>query len=151
MDSNKLNNWLTLGANVGVLIGLALLVYELRQAQHLAETESAVRRLEQIQAAQTQMALSDTLPAIRVKAQTSGAKSLTPVELFRLQYWERAVINRMSSQYILYERGYLDDRTAQQFVQTAANWLPYWEDLGLDIEVADSSFASAVREAAGRK
>ncbi len=31
MDSEKLNNWLRLLANFGVVIGLALLIYELRQ------------------------------------------------------------------------------------------------------------------------
>ena len=31
MNTEKLNRWLALGANVGVLIGLILLVYEVRQ------------------------------------------------------------------------------------------------------------------------
>lgn len=31
MDSDRLNKWLTLGANVGVLIGIILLVIELNQ------------------------------------------------------------------------------------------------------------------------
>jgi len=31
MKSEKLNPWLSLGANVGVVIGLALLVMEIRQ------------------------------------------------------------------------------------------------------------------------
>ena len=36
MDSDRLNRWLTLGANLGVLIGLALLVVEIRQGNQLA-------------------------------------------------------------------------------------------------------------------
>ncbi|PCJ19461.1 MAG: hypothetical protein COA96_16205 [SAR86 cluster bacterium] len=31
MNSEKLNNWLTLGANIGVLAGIVFLVYELQQ------------------------------------------------------------------------------------------------------------------------
>ena len=31
MDSNTVNKWLTLGANVGILIGLALVIFEIRQ------------------------------------------------------------------------------------------------------------------------
>lgn len=42
MDSEKLNSWLTLTANFGVVIGIALLVYELRETQNLTETEAAV-------------------------------------------------------------------------------------------------------------
>jgi hypothetical protein len=31
MDSDRINRWLTLGANVGVLVGIILLVLELNQ------------------------------------------------------------------------------------------------------------------------
>ncbi len=43
MNSEKLSNWLTLLVNIGVVIGLALLIYELRESQNLAETGAAVR------------------------------------------------------------------------------------------------------------
>lgn len=36
MDSERINRWLTLGANIGVLIGLLLLVIEIRQSNLLA-------------------------------------------------------------------------------------------------------------------
>ena len=39
MDSDRLNRWLTLVANIGVLIGLALLVIEIRQSNLLALAE----------------------------------------------------------------------------------------------------------------
>ena len=41
MESNKLNQWLTLGANVGVLIGIFVLVYEIRQNTLATELEVA--------------------------------------------------------------------------------------------------------------
>jgi hypothetical protein len=31
MDKENLHNWLTLGANIGVLIGRGTLIYEIRQ------------------------------------------------------------------------------------------------------------------------
>ncbi len=40
MEGNKLNRWLTLGANFGVLIGLALLVFEIRQNTIAVQTSS---------------------------------------------------------------------------------------------------------------
>ncbi len=151
MNTEKLNSWLTLVANFGVLLGIALLVYELRQTQHLAETDSMVGRLEQMQVAQTAMALSDSLPEIRVKAQTEGIETLTALELYRLRMWELSVINRMRSQYILYKRGYLDERTARGFINTAVRWLPYWESLGFEFEPIEDTFEKAVLQTAGRE
>lgn len=35
MDSDKINKWLTLGANIGILVGLALVIFEIRQNSEL--------------------------------------------------------------------------------------------------------------------
>ena len=42
MESERLNRWLTLGANLGVLVGILLLVFELNQNRDLvrAQTEN---------------------------------------------------------------------------------------------------------------
>ena len=108
-DTDKLNSRLALLANFGVVVGLLLLVYELREAQHFAETQAAVQRLDQMQLAQTEMAMSESLSEIRVKAISDGVETLTPAELYRLQRWEQSVALRMRSQYIQYTRGYLDE------------------------------------------
>ena len=41
MDKDKLNSWLTLGANVGVIIGLLLLAYEINQATKATEAAAS--------------------------------------------------------------------------------------------------------------
>lgn len=148
MNSENLNKWLTLLANIGVVIGLALLIYEVRQSQNLAETEAAVRRLDQMQVAQVEIATSELLAAIRVKARSEGVESLTSVELYKLRMWESSVRLRMRSQYVEYVRGYLDQDTANSFVESAAKWLPYWEELGY--ELGATEFDQAIKEAAGR-
>ena len=148
MDSDRLNRWLTLGANIGVVIGLAVLIYEIRATQYLAETQALVRRGDQIQAAQVQMAMSESLAAIRVKAIGEGVQSLTDAELYRLQMWERAVRNRMGSQYVEYLRGYTDEAVGNSIVEAAVRMLPYWEKLGM--ELGEDPFAQAVKETAGR-
>ena len=148
MDTDKLNSWLTLGANIGVVIGLAILIYEIRVAQHLAETQALVRRADQIQEAQVQIVMSDSLAAIRVKALADGVQTLTDVEKYRLQMWEAAVRNRMTSQYVEFVRGYTDEATGNNIVEAAAEFLPYWEELGFQLGV--SEFERAIREAAGR-
>ena len=40
LDTDRLNRWLTLGANIGVLVGLLLLVAELRQTNSIAKAEA---------------------------------------------------------------------------------------------------------------
>ena len=131
-----------------MVIGLAVLIFEIRASQHLAETQALVRRGDQIQVAQVQMAISESLAAIRVKARTEGVQSLTDVELYRLQTWERAVRNRMGSQYVEYLRGYTDETSGNSIVESAAGMLPYWEELGL--ELGDGPFSQAIKKAAGR-
>jgi hypothetical protein len=148
MNAEKLNKWLAVLANFGVVIGLALLVFELRETQRLAETEASVRRLNQMQEAQTAFALSDTIAALQVKAQSVGVDSLSPAELRRLQFWESSVRLRMRSQYIQYVRGYLDAETAEGIVQAAVRSLPYWEELGY--ELGDDEIEQAIRQAADK-
>ena len=54
----------------------------------------------------------------------------------------------MNSQYIQYVRGYLDEEIADDIVQSAANALTYWEELGY--ELGDTDFEQAIKRAAGR-
>ena len=148
MNWENFNRWLTLITNAGVMIGLALLVVELRQSQHLAETDASIRRFEQMQTAQVVMATSESLAEIRMKAELEGPQSLTPAELYRLRRWENSVRLRMQSQYYQYARGYLDKETADMIVAGAVANLAYWEGLGY--ELGNSEFEQAVRKASGR-
>ena len=107
MDSAKVNSWLALLANLGVVVGLALLIYEVRESQKLAETEATVGRLNQMQVARLEFAMNEFLVPIKVKALTEGVQSLSPVELLRLQEWEKSVRLRMLSQYVQYTQGIL--------------------------------------------
>jgi len=149
INSDKLNSRLALLANFGVVVGLLLLAYELREAQHFAETQAAVQRLDQMQLAQTEMAMSESLGQIRVRALSDGIQTLAPDELYRLQRWEQSVTLRMRSQYIQYTRGYLDEETANNIVIAGARSLPYWEELG--VALFDTEFDQAIRSAAGKQ
>jgi hypothetical protein len=149
MRSDKLNNWLTLLANFGVVIGLALLIYEMRVTQHLAETEASVRRLNQMQEAQADFAMSESLPQIVVRARSGGLQSLPTDERERLRSWETSVSLRMQSQYIQYVRGYLDQKTADRIVDAAVSRLALWDEL--DIYLGNSEFEQAIRQAPGQQ
>jgi hypothetical protein len=45
MEKDRINRWLTLGANFGVIAGILLLVYELRQNNELMGAEARYNRL----------------------------------------------------------------------------------------------------------
>jgi len=45
MENDRLNRWLTLGANFGVIAGILLLVFELRQNNELMGAEARYNRL----------------------------------------------------------------------------------------------------------
>ena len=45
MDKDRLNRWLTLGANIGVIAGILLLAYELQQNNELMGAEARYNRL----------------------------------------------------------------------------------------------------------
>ncbi len=148
MNSDKVNRWLTLLANFGVVIGLAVLIYELRETQHRAETEASVRRLNMVHEMAANLALSDSMSEIAVKVQTEGVRSLTELERFRINQWWASTRLGMRSQYEEYLRGYLDQRTATRIVKDAARLLPLWEEVGY--ELGDTEFEKAVGREAGR-
>lgn len=149
MNSDGANKWLTLLANFGVVIGLALLIYELRLSQKLAETEATVRRLDQMQIANVELATAEFIIPLREKAIADSAQSLSLIELRRLQAWELSVRLRMRGQYVEYVNGFLDKESADEIIAAAVSSLPYWEGLGFELE--NTEFDRAIGRAAGRE
>jgi len=105
LDFDRLNRWLTLAANLGVLAGIFLLVIELKQ-----NTESA-----ELQAAQSYVALSHELdfrlvddPSLIALFSTSPDKR-TPEELRRLDRWYFGSLRTWENGYYLHSKAVLDD------------------------------------------
>jgi len=74
MKLRNANEWLTLIANFGVVIGLAMLVLELNYTTRLAETEAYVERTRAIGDHFTQLALSGDLTALARIIEPAGAR-----------------------------------------------------------------------------
>ena len=133
METDKLNKWFTLLANVGVVVGLAILILEINQTNSLAKAEAIQGRSDMIMQAQKEYALSEYLPEITAKYREGGVEALTLVELDRLQVWENARRVRMSAQYRQYQMGFLDQETAERTVKDAAlSFAQLWDDIGLE-------------------
>lgn len=130
MDTAKLNDWLALLANVGVVIGLVMLVLEIKHASDLSEVDAYQTRVTEISETAKAMALSDDLAEIYVRLDTENLASLTPVERRRVRAWEVAKQLRMQAQFYQYQRGFLDERSARAMLTAAAATLPLWKALG---------------------
>jgi len=105
MNSDRLNRWITLAANIGVLVGIFLLIVELQQ-----NTEST-----ELQAAQSYVALSHELDFRIVDDPSLIALFLTPPDerttedIYRLDRWNFGLLRTWENGYFLHTRGVLDN------------------------------------------
>jgi hypothetical protein len=83
LDTEKLNSWLTLLANLGVLLGIFFLAIELRQNNELMEAEARFNRVSVSREAFNIQSTNRELAEIIVKANNN--EPLTEVELFRFE------------------------------------------------------------------
>lgn len=148
LDTNTLNDRLSLIANLGVVIGLAVLIVEINQTNKLAETDAYVLRLDQMQQAQLAFGESEYLPQIQLKYRSEGVQSLSALETQRLFRWETSVMLRMQGQYFQHTQGYLDQETGDRILLAAANRLQSWNEL--NVEIANPEFGRLVEQAAAR-
>ena len=140
MFTDRLNRWLTLIANFGVVIGLFLLIAELNHASKLAEVDAYQTRVKDIQELGLELALSDSLAGILSKADSEGIESLSASEFIRAQAWYSTIMRGMQGQYYQYLNGFLDrasvDRTLRDIADDVyRNWERF--DLLDEIEIQE--------------
>ena len=134
MDTTKWNDWLTLVANFGVVIGLGMLIFELKHASDLAEVSAYQTRMTEISETAKALALSEDLADIYERMLSDGFASLTPVEQRRVRSWELGVTVRMQAQFYQYQRGFLDEMSIQEMLRHAKGSLPIWRELSIPLE-----------------
>ncbi|MDA0679823.1 MAG: hypothetical protein O3A13_07720 [Proteobacteria bacterium] len=133
MNSAKLNDWLGVVANLGIVVGLVIVYLELDHANRLAEANAVQFRDSEISNARKEYADSELLPGIVVKARNGGFDSLTEVEFERYRSWELGRLRRLMSQYRQYERGFLGQEIIDGNINAAieGGWLEVWDELDI--------------------
>ena len=132
MKLEALNQWLSLVASIGVVIGLVLLVVEVNQAIRFAVADAEVSGTEAISAALVEFATSPELAAIEIKELEHGIDALDPIERRRLLAWETSRLMRVESQFIQFEQGFLDEEFIEsRFADVVRQRRPVWEALGI--------------------
>ena len=121
MNQNKINGWLTLAANVGVVIGIFALLAELRHSSQVAEVAAYQTRISEIQEINLELALSSDLASLLVKYKTEGVGSLTPQEYSRVRSWYAVILRQMQGQYYQYQNGFLERAVIDRTLQDISN------------------------------
>ncbi len=112
----KMNRWLTLVANLGVLAGLFILIYEVDQNTSALRNEADIA-IWSIAAGQAMTVVEHPeVAGLLVRAETEALDSFSPVEQLRLRVFWGSLIDRLELQFQLADRyGELLDRDSIVF------------------------------------
>ena len=137
MKTEKVNSWLTLGANVGVLIGLILLVIEIRQNTNMMQAQMSQSRSETARSGLQATYNSEYIPSIMIKVYDN--KELTREEDFRYKRYLRSIHRNQENVLWQYNQGLLQDDTPRIIIETVRKQLGYgpyamkvWDDTKKD-------------------
>ena len=159
MDSDKINRWLTLGANLGVLVGIILILIELNQNAELMRAQMTQARSDAVVASYRDQQHSPYWAQIRAKRR--GAKSaqewiesLTPEEYERVFYHHLAEYHSIRTQYVQYHAGYLDESiwnssTRGQIIRLAETWPFFFEGRRGEISREFADYLDSVAQEEG--
>ena len=131
MDSNKVNRWLTLGANLGVLIGIILLIVELDQnrdmmrAQTRNELAMGIVEILSVPAIETHIAI--------IMQRAAAGEELSAVEEIQFSHRTSAMYRYWENVHYQYRMGLYDgvefskQRDAwEQFLNTSIGHIKIW-------------------------
>ena len=105
MKTEILNRWLSLGANVGVLIGIVFLAIEIQQNTEMTRAQMIQSRAEASVTVADMTVNSEHIPAIIVK--NRSGERLTAEESVRYDVWLRATLRNQDNNIQQYNQGLL--------------------------------------------
>lgn len=139
MNTDSVNRWLTLAANVGVFIGLILLLIELDQNSDLVRAQIHQARSDAHVWMKEGNADSEfLLPAMEEFRLAGGSNnlnamdSLTPIEAARVKLSMEAAHQDYDNLFYQYQHGYLDEEYyLYRVVPTIKELAPWWQKLDI--------------------
>ena len=143
----KTNTFITLStatANIGVLVGLVFLLFELRQNRRIALSEIRQERIsgliDQCSANARDAAFSEIYHRVFVDAEFSLLENLEMKG--QLLQHELARFYRLEDTYFQHKIGLMDFAPYRFSMEMAVNRQPLWDFLGLDIRTRNSDWAT---------
>jgi len=132
LDTEKLNRWLSLGANFGVLVGIVFLAVEIRQNTIMTRAQITQSRAEAAMSLADSTYNSAYMPDIWIKTQAD--EPLTAAEEFRYRVWVRATLRNQDNNFQQYQQGLLGDHIPRAIAAVVRNVFSssagreYWEE-----------------------
>ena len=150
--SDSINRWLTLGANVGVVIGLVLLIVELNQNSNLVQAQIHQARSDNYESFMLDIADTEfLLPAYEKFAAAGGPGDvsaldvLDSVERERIRRYFQGRLGGYDNLYFQFKQGYLDEEFYETKIAGSVRRLyPIWVELELLEIGATPSFISEI-------
>tara|TARA_B100000900_G_scaffold328030_1_gene288238 strand:+ start:5797 stop:6360 length:564 start_codon:yes stop_codon:yes gene_type:complete len=145
----KTNTFITLStatANIGVLVGLVFLIFELRQTSAIALSEIRQERTLSIIDEYAMFAQNRQFTSMLHKALEDGDfDSLSKDEWNQVRLYETARMVRLEDVFFQYHKGLIDDSAYDFSLAMAASRLPFWKWLKVaafnpDFKVAVDAF-----------
>ena len=135
MNLDSLNKWLTLSANIGVVLGIVFLAMELRQNNVLMETEARYARTQMRIDANYQLMNNPTVSSAFIKMNTGG--ELEMEERLALGRYARANFFNVQLAYEDYREGIVSADTISaevmvNSIQTNEVYRTAWERASAD-------------------
>ena len=158
MDGDKVNRWLTLSANIGVLIGIILILAELNQNADLMRAQMTQARGDNVLQTYREMMLSDHWVEIRAKGRAAPStdawiKSLSPVEYERVWYRQLMDYHDLKTQFSQHQAGYLDERiwysSGRQQARRFMRRQPYFTFDGGETDIEFDEFLNEIARESG--
>ena len=146
MDSSKLNSWLTLAANIGVLLGLLLLVVEIRQNTAASKAQTAQAIIDSSRDFLVEIAMDEEFALLRETGHLD-TEELSEVDAIRFTAYSRGNWLYFQNVWVQWTLGVVDDRiwtTMRKIIcemQSKPGYLKEWEKHRV---VMDEGFAGIV-------
>ena len=161
MNNDRLNRWLSLGANFGVLVGLILLVYEVRQNSDLMRAQISMERATtNIQLLASFANGGDLIPIdVKLYEEIEGfpgalgwSEILTAEEKRRYQFWMYARLTELNNDWFQCAEGLVPPETCRKEIRAnMQRSLHRFYELGISFTRSESSFIVAMQELARRE
>ena len=110
MQTERINKWLTLFANFGVLVGIIFLAVEVQQSNRIAIATTEISIRDQFSSINEQILTNDAVAELLVKAADADTK-LSAVETEKLYAYLYVYMNTWVGIEIAYENGMLPRST----------------------------------------
>ncbi len=139
MKADSINRWLTLGANIGVVIGLILLIVELNQNSNLVRAQIHQARSDNYESFMLDMADTEFLLPAYEKFSAAGGPAdvsaldvLDSIERERIRRYFQGRLGGYDNLFFQYQQGYLDEGFYESKIAGSIRRLyPIWLELDL--------------------